>query len=81
MNLSDALASAPTQRPLNNACGVAVLLAQIAAKDGAAEAKKVNALLTDKERLATTLSQVLKANGYRINDATIRRHRRGHCSC
>jgi hypothetical protein len=81
VTLSDALAAAPTTRQLNNPCTVALLLAQITAEASAEEASRVDALLRDANRVASNLATVLRENGHAVTATTIRRHRKGECSC
>lgn len=81
MKLSEALDAAPTVRPLNNKCSVARLLGTIADQDGEQEAARVDAAIKDPARLASALAVVLQDNGHHISDQSLRRHRRGICSC
>lgn len=81
MRLSDALDAAPTTRPLNNPCTVATIITKIATDDGPEEAMRVAALLRDPNRVATVLAKVLRDHGHIVTATTIRRHRKGECSC
>lgn len=80
MKLSEALYTAETPKR-GSACTVGELLADIRERDGEGEAAKVAAVIADRHRSAQALALVLRANGYLIRDYTIRRHRKGECSC
>jgi hypothetical protein len=41
----------------------------------------VDAAIKDPARLASALAVVLQDNGHHISDQSLRRHRRGICSC
>lgn len=81
MKLSESLDAVDYTRPLNNPCGVALLVVRLVESEGADEAMEVNKRINDPARTATVLSDALKRHGYQLNPATIRRHRKGQCSC
>lgn len=81
MKLSKALDELDYTRPLNNPCGVVTLLKEVADREGVEEVQGIADRLNDPQRLATVLADGLKKHGYTINPATIRRHRKGQCSC
>lgn len=57
-------------------CSIAEMLDELNDDDS----KAVRSAIAGRVR-ATDLSEILRANGYRIMSATIRRHRRDLCSC
>jgi hypothetical protein len=58
-------------------CGVA--LALLALDD--ADAADLTAALADLSITGTVISRALDANGHRVSDQSVNRHRRGICGC
>lgn len=81
MRLSEALASAVTDKQRGARCSIALMLETVTAVDGAKEAAAIDALIKDPTRHAGALAKVLRENGHPVRDYTIRRHRSGECSC
>ena len=75
MSLSDRLANYEPPR-IGALCRTCLLLKQLPEKD--AEALRV--ALADKRISSGGLSRILKEEGHKIAETTLRRHRKGECS-
>ncbi len=75
MSLSETLsAPATVVRPK---CDVSIALASLPKKDAAA----LREAIADEAFPATQIARAVRAEGYRMGDSTVRRHRRGDCTC
>lgn len=77
MGLSDRLAGRPPPPVKGPDCTVARLLMSLPPKEAAA----LDAALADSGWQAAAIEREAKAEGYRLPQATIQRHRRGLCKC
>jgi hypothetical protein len=74
-SLFDDIKSAQTTN--RSACNVALLIKQLPPTDR----EGLLAALEDPAIYGSTIVKVLKDRGHRIGDDSVRRHRRGACSC
>lgn len=63
--------------PFRSRCTVAKLLEQLPSEDREA----LTRALADPKFQGTQISRALRAEGHRVGDDSVRRHRRGDCAC
>ncbi|GGM55623.1 hypothetical protein GCM10012275_28440 [Longimycelium tulufanense] len=75
MSLADRLRE-PTKRPRSQ-CTFGLLLGRLEGADR----KALDTALADERYTSRNIAEALQAEGYDMRAATVRRHRRGECSC
>lgn len=70
-------AFAEASRPRRQRCGMFSVLAALDAQDRAV----VEQVLADGSINANAIARTLEANGHKVSQQTVQRHRREQCSC
>lgn len=77
MSLSDALQAAASKPHHNAGCKLGQIVKQL----GKADVKVLQEYLDNPAVKATSIADALVAEGWKVSDNTIARHRRGQCRC